>query len=257
MANETALITGASSGIGLELARLFAADKSDLVLVARRADRLEALAAELAERHGVKVMVMPKDLADDKAPQQIYDRLSGEGSSVDVVVNNAGFGARGAVAEIDPGRQLDMLRVNVTAPTHLCRLFLPQMLERRRGGILNVASTAAFQPGPFMGVYYASKAYLLSFSEALVEETRGTGVTVSCLAPGATRSEFQAVANLQDALVFKLGTQSSAAVARAGYDGFRRGKAIVVPGLKNKIGAASVRFTPRPVIRRILRRLQS
>jgi short-subunit dehydrogenase len=257
MANETALITGASSGIGLELARLFAGDKSDLVLVARRADRLEALATELAERHGVKVMVMPKDLADDKAPQQIYDRLAGEGIDVDVVVNNAGFGARGAVVEIDPGRQLDMLRVNVTAPTHLCRLFLPQMLERRRGGILNVASTAAFQPGPFMGVYYASKAYLLSFSEALVEETRGTGVTVSCLAPGATRSEFQAVANLQDALVFKLGTQSSEAVARAGYDGFRRGKAIVVPGLKNKIGAASVRFTPRPVIRRILRRLQS
>ncbi len=257
MANETALITGASSGIGLELARLFAGDKSDLILVARRADRLEALAAELAERHGVKIMVMPKDLADEKAPRQIYDRLLGEGSGVDVVVNNAGFGARGAVAEIDPGRQLDMLRVNVTAPTHLCRLFLPQMLERRRGGILNVASTAAFQPGPFMGVYYASKAYLLSFSEALVEETRGTGVTVSCLAPGPTASEFQAVAGMEGSLLFKLGTQSSEAVARAGYDGFRRGKAIVVPGLKNKIGAASVRFTPRPVIRRILRRLQT
>ena len=257
MANETALITGASSGIGLELARLFAGDKSDLVLVARRGDRLEALAAELAERHGVKIMVMPKDLADDKAPRQIYDRLLGEGRGVDVVVNNAGFGARGAVAEIEPGRQLDMLRVNVTALTHLCRLFLPQMLERRRGGILNVASTAAFQPGPFMGVYYASKAYVLSFTEALAEETRGTGVTVSCLAPGATRSEFQAVAKLEDALIFKLGTQSSEAVARAGYDGFRRGKTIVVPGIRNKLGAVSVRFTPRPLIRRIVRRLQA
>ncbi len=257
MASETALITGASSGIGLELARLFARDKSDLVLVARRGDRLEALAAELAERHGVKIMVMPKDLADDKAPRQIYDRLLGEGRGVDVVVNNAGFGARGAVAEIEPGRQLDMLRVNVTALTHLCRLFLPQMIERRRGGILNVASTAAFQPGPFMGVYYASKAYVLSFTEALAEETRGTGVTVSCLAPGPTRSEFQAVAKLEDALIFKLGTQSSEAVARAGYDGFRRGKTIVVPGIRNKISAASVRFTPRPLMRRIVRRLQA
>ncbi len=257
MAHETVLVTGASSGIGLELARLFARDKADLVLVARRGDRLQTLAAELAERHGVEIVVMPKDLADDKAPRQIYDRLLGEGRSVDVVVNNAGFGARGAVAEIESGRQLDMLRVNVVALTHLCRLFLPKMLERRRGGILNVASTAAFQPGPFMGVYYASKAYVLSFTEALAEETRGTGVTVSCLAPGATRSEFQAVAKLEDALIFKLGAQSSEAVARAGYDGFRRGRVIVVPGLKNKIGVASVRFTPRPLMRRIIRRLQA
>ena len=170
MSAETALITGASSGIGCELARLFAADKSNLVLVARTQEKLDQLAAELRRDQGVAVHVLAKDLADPQSPQAIFDALAAQGVTVDVLVNNAGFGAAGPVASLPLEKQLHMIQVNVTALTHLTRLFLPGMAERRSGGILNVSSTAGFQPGPYMAVYYATKAYVLSFTEALAEE---------------------------------------------------------------------------------------
>ena len=256
MSAETALITGASSGIGCELARLFAADKSNLVLVARRQEKLDQLAAELRRDYGVEVRVLAKDLADPHSPQAIFDALAAEGVAVDVLVNNAGFGTAGSVADLPLEKQLDMIQVNVVALTHLTRLFLPGMIQRRSGGILNVGSTAGFQPGPYMAVYYATKAYVLSFTEALAEEVSGTGVRVACLAPGATATEFAAVADLENKLLFRLGTADARAVAEAGYRGFRRGRLLVVPGLKNKLGAFGVRFVPRAWVRKMVKRLQ-
>jgi uncharacterized protein len=257
MSAETALITGASSGIGLELARLFAAGKSDLVLVARRQEKLDKLAAELRRDYGAEVRVLARDLADPGSPRAIFDALVAEKVTVDVLVNNAGFGAAGSVAALPVERQLDMIQVNVMVLTHLTRLFLPGMIERGRGGILNVGSTAAFQPGPYMAVYYATKAYVLSFTEALAEEVIGTGVQVTCLAPGPTATEFAAAADVENKLLFRLGTWSAKAVAETGYRGFRRDKLLVVPGLKNKLLAAVVRFSPRAVVRKVTKRLQS
>ena len=257
MANETALLTGASSGIGRELAYCFAADGADLVLVARREEALHAVADELETEYGITAHVVPIDLANPEAPQTLLDQLAAEGITVDVVVNNAGFGARGAVAELDTQRQVDMVQVNVTALTHLTRLFLPGMLDRGHGGVLNVASTAAFQPGPNMSVYYATKAYVLSFTEGLAEEVRGTGVHVSCLAPGATDTEFVDRADMADTMLFKSGAMDPASVARAGYKGFRANTTLVIPGAVNKLTAASVRFVPRPLARKIAQWLQT
>lgn len=255
MSPETALITGASSGIGLELARLFAADKSNLVLVARSQDKLKVLAEEL--RHdGVEVVVMPMDLTDPNAPQVIFDQLADARITIDVVVNNAGFGAMGTIARISLQQQLEMIQVNVAALTHLTRLFLPGMIERRRGGILNVGSTAGFQPGPNMAIYYATKAFVLSFTEALAEELIGSGVTATCLAPGATATGFSTAAHMEDALLFRLGTMDAKTVAKLGYRGFRRGQVTVIPGLKNRIGAFAVRLAPRILVRKLVKRLQ-
>lgn len=257
MASETVLITGASSGIGLELAKLFAADNSNLVLVARREEKLNHLATDLREKHDVEVQVVAKDLAHPIAAVEIHDALKSNGTQVDVVVNNAGFGAVGQFAELDTERQVDMVQVNVTALTHLTRLLLPDMLERRRGGILNVGSTAAFQAGPGMAVYYATKAYVLSLTEALHEELLGTGLKVTCLAPGPTETEFGADSGIDSSLLFKFGIKDAKRVAKSGYVGFRRGKAIVIPGLKNKLGAFGVRLGPRWLVRKIVTRLNS
>ena len=172
MTPEVVLITGASSGLGLELARLFAADGAQLILVARSEDKLTALAAELHSRHGTKSRVIVKDLTAPDAAQQLFDEIGKDGTEVDVVVNNAAFGARGTVADLPMQRQLDMVQLNVSALARLTLLFLPGMLRRGRGGILNVGSTAGFQPGPNMAVYYATKAFVLSFTEALAEELR-------------------------------------------------------------------------------------
>jgi len=249
---ETVLVTGASSGIGRKLAHRFARAGSHCVLLARSEDALHTLADSLASDYDVSTDVVVADLGGPDAADDVVAELEARGLSVDVLVNNAGFGARGAFAELDADRQVDMIRVNVTALTHLARLLLPGMLERDRGGVLNVASTAGFQPGPRMTVYYATKAYVLSFSEGLHEELAGTGVTVSCLAPGPTRTSFVDRAGMNDATLFDLGTTMSAEnVAQAGYDGFRRGRAVVVPGWPNKIGAFMIRFTPRPVARKI------
>lgn len=257
MDSQTALITGASAGIGLELARLFAADESisNLALVARRADRLEQLAAELRAQHDVQVHVLPADLADRAAPAAIVAQLQRLGLDVDVLVNNAGFGVVGQFADAPLTRLMDMLQVHVAAVTELTGLLLPGMIHRRRGGILNVASTAAFQPGPGMAIYYATKAYLLSFTEALAEELKGTGVRATCLAPGPTTTEFAEVAGLRLAPLFARGAMSAAAVARAGYCGFNRGKVLVMPGLRNRIGAMLVRLSPRSLVRKVVKRI--
>jgi uncharacterized protein len=257
---ETTLITGTSSGIGLELARLFAADRSDLILVARSEEKLERLAAELREQHGVQVRVLAKDLGDpasaSKNIQAIYDTLAAENVTVDVLVNNAGFGLCGEFDALPLERQLEMVELNVTTLTHLSRLFLPGMIARRSGGILNVASTASFQSGPFLAVYYATKAYVLSFSEALAEELAGRGVRVTCLCPGPTATEFASVANVKSKLLFRMGLADARSVAAAGYRAFRRGKTLIVPGMLNKFGTLAVRFTPRMFVRKFVRTLQ-
>ncbi|MQA29169.1 MAG: SDR family NAD(P)-dependent oxidoreductase [Luteitalea sp.] len=254
---ETVLVTGASSGIGLELARCFARAGANLILVARTERKLQELAAAAASEFHVTAGVIPCDLSRPDAAAAIAAEIERRGQAVDVLVNNAGFGDRGAFAERDVDRQLSMIQVNVTSLTHLTRLLLPGMLARGRGGVLNVASTAAFQPGPNMAVYYATKAYVLSFSEALVEEVGQTGVTISCLAPGPTDTGFAAEANLLETRLFKLGTMSAAEVASAGYGGFRNRKALVVPGLRNQLGAFAVRLAPRAMARKITAGLQA
>jgi len=254
---ETVLITGASSGIGRELARLFAGDGADLVLIARSEGRLHELAGELADEYGVEAQVVPADLTRPASPGEIVEGLAQRHIDVDVLVNNAGFGARGPVAGIGVERQLEMIEVNVAALTRLTALLLPGMLERRRGAILNVASTAAFAPGPNQAVYCATKAYVLSFTEALAEEVRGSGVRVSCLAPGATDTGFAARAGMLGTRLFRQGVMDGGSVARAGHDGLRRGKALVIPGLRNRILAFSVRLSPRVLVTRASAHLQA
>jgi hypothetical protein len=251
MTTETVLITGASSGIGLELARCFANAKSDLVLLARREERLRQLAAELQAAHGVQVRVIVKDLAAAAAPREIADELATGGIAIDVLVNNAGFGERGTFFDLGLERQMNMLQVNIQTLTELTRRLLPAMIERRRGGVLNVASTAAFQPGPWMTMYFATKAYVLHFSEGLAEELLGKGVHVTCLCPGATATEFFQQAHAESAWLFRLGTMSAARVARSGYRGFRQRRAIVVPGWGPNLLAQGVRITPRWIVRKI------
>jgi short-subunit dehydrogenase len=257
MPNDTALITGASSGIGRELARLFAANGYDLVLVARRADALDALGRELEATHHITARALPADLAQPGAARRIYDELARSGILVDAVVNNAGFGAQGPLATIPLERQLEMIQVNVTALTELTRLFLPGMLERNRGGILNVGSTAGFQPGPFMTVYYATKAYVISFTDALAEEVAGTALRLSCLCPGPTATGFADEARITQSRLFQGATMTAADVARVGYEGWTRGKTIVIPGLTNRLGALLVRISPRSMVRKLTKRLNT
>lgn len=259
MTNHTALITGASSGIGRELARRFAADGHDLVVVARRAAALDELAGEVTRAYGVTVTAISADLAQPAAARHIYDELLRAGVPIDVVVNNAGFGLQGTVAKLPLDRQLEMIQVNVTALTELTRLFLPGMLERNRGGVLNVGSTAGFQPGPMMAVYYATKAYVVSFTEALAEEVVGSALRVSCLAPGPTATGFAEEARMTETRLFRLGlgTMSAADVARTGYEGWKRRKVLVVPGVTNRLGVALVRVSPRLVVRKLLKQLNT
>jgi short-subunit dehydrogenase len=253
----TALITGASAGIGRALAHELARDGYEVLLVARREEALRTLAREISMTHGAPARVFPADLTDPGAAQALFTQLEAEGTVVDVVVNNAGFGAQGTVAEIALDRQLQMIQVNVAALTALTRLFLPAMLARRRGGILNVASTAAFQPGPYMAVYYATKAYVLSFTEALAEEVAGSGLRISCLAPGPTATEFADVAQIEKTPLFARHVMSAADVAREGYRGWKHGRLTVVPGASNRRGVLLVKFAPRAWVRRIVKRLNA
>ena len=252
----TALVTGASGGIGEELARLFAADGHDLVLVARSRDKLARLAEELKEKHGVSARVLAADLARPESPQEIFEELSAEGVTVDALVNNAGFGSYGLFAETDLQQELEMLQVNVVALTHLTKLFLPSMLARRRGYVMNVASTAAFQPGPLMTVYYASKAYVLSFSEALSNECEGTGVRVSALCPGPTETGFVAAAGMGDSKLFDRAVMNARTVAEAGYRGLLAGKPVVIPGFRNNLLARSIGLFPRGLVTKVVRGIQ-
>ncbi len=257
MAKETALITGASSGIGMGLAKLFAADGTDLVLVARREDRLNKLAQELKSEHGIEVHVLPKDLSKKSAPKEIFTHLNKEKIQIDVLVNNAGFGSKGTIAELDTDLQMDIVQVNAAALTHLTSLFLPGIVERGHGGILNVGSLAGFQPGPNLAVYFATKAYVLSFTEALAEEISNPNIKISCLAPGPVKTEFGEKSDLEDSLLFKISLMDMEPVVKAGYEGFRRGKTIVIPGLKQQIVPFLNRFTPRLLVRKIAKKLNS
>jgi short-subunit dehydrogenase len=224
--------------------------------VAQQAEKLAQVARELTTQFGVRVIEIETDLAAPAAPPEIGRELDRQGLTPDVLVNNAGFGLRGSFAEIDLGEQLRIIQVNVSALTHLTGLFLPGMLERRRGRVLNVASTAAFQPGPLMAVYYATKAYVLSFSEALANETSGSGVTVTALCPGPTATAFQKRAGLEGTQLLRGGVMTAAAVARAGHDGMMRGARVVVPGWRNRLLAQSVRFAPRRMVIQAVRSLQ-
>lgn len=249
---QTVLVTGASSGIGLELARCFAAERCRLVLVARNAAALESLATELRQVHNTEVRVLPADLAQAETPGQLFAELQRAGLCVDVLVNNAGFGAHGDFAELPLARQLEMVQVNVTALMQLTGLFLPGMVARHQGGVLNVASTAAFQPGPGMAVYFATKACVLAFGEALAEELRGSGVTVTTLCPGPTRTNFGKVANFRGGDHLTRHAMSAAAVARYGHEAFRRGRVLAIPGLSNRLLTLLVRLLPRLVVRRMV-----
>lgn len=251
---QTALITGTSGGIGYELAKVFAQDHYNLVLVARSTDKLNQVAEELQGQFAVTVKTVALDLAASPAPKFLFDQLHREGIAVDVLVNNAAFGAFGEFAEMAEQEILGQIQLNVTALTHLTRLFLPAMLARRSGKIMNVASTAAFQPGPLMAVYYATKAYVLSFSEALANEVAGSGVVVSCLCPGPTDTGFQTRAGMESSRLFKkLRPMSAEAVARDGYRGLMAGRTVVISGMQNWLAAESVRFAPRKWVTAISR----
>jgi short-subunit dehydrogenase len=254
--SKTALITGASGGIGYELALLFARDGYGCILVARSQDKLQELAKRLEGEHAVKTLVLGKDLSRPTAVDEIYEEVTAASMQVDVLVNNAGFPVFGLFNETDLEAELEMLQVNVVALTALTKLFLKGMVERRAGRILNLASTAAFLPGPLMAVYYASKAYVLSFSQALSNELRGTGVTVTALSPGPTRTGFQMRGAMEDSRLVQGQIADAASVALAGYRGLMAGKTIVIPGFSNKLIPWVVRLSPRGVVTRVVRRMQ-
>lgn len=253
MARATALITGASGGIGLELAKLCAAAGNDVVLVARRKSELEDLASILAREHGVAARTLVADLADPEAPQAIFDAIG----AVDILVNNAGFGLLGAFAETDWNTEARMIQVNITALAHLTKLYLPGMIARRRGRILNVASTAAFVPGPFMSMYYASKAMVFSFTLAIATELEGTGVTATALCPGPTATNFGEVAGNAGSKLFKGVAMTAAEVAQEGFAAMMAGKPEVIAGSRNRWMIWGTRFAPRRMLAGITKRLNS
>jgi uncharacterized protein len=253
---HVALVTGASAGLGVGFARQLATEKKHLVLVARRLDKLEELAAELRKLHGIQVFVEASDLSVPGAVKILMARLKIQNLEVDCLINNAGFGLNGNFAELDADKQAAMITLNCTALTELCRAVLPAMIARKSGQILNVASAAAFQAGPFMAVYYASKAYVLSFSEALHDEVKQHGIHVSALCPGATATEFFAEANMGGSVLAKMARGPDQVVAD-GLRALRNNKAFVVSGIMNKLLVQSTRFAPRFITRKIAKSLQS
>jgi short-subunit dehydrogenase len=255
---QTALITGASGGIGLDLAECFARDGYALILVARSAAALQAAAERLASRYRVPATPIATDLGAQGAGGRLAAEVAARRVAVDVLVNNAGYGTAGAFAGSDASAQLGMIDLNVRALAELTHAFWPGMLARKRGGVLNVASTASFQPGPLMAVYYASKAFVLSFSEALWEEARDTGVKVSCLCPGPTVSKFRERAGTGKTRLSRTGApMSSMSVARMGYDAWQDNKRVEITGLRNRLTASLVPFLPRTLLLRLVRNLQS
>ena len=252
----TTIVTGASSGIGREFAWIAAKEHRDVVLVGRRRERLELLAGELASRFGIAADVTTADLSEDDGPARVIEAAEKRGP-VEVLVNAAGLGVHGFFWETPFERESETIRVNVLALTELTKRCVTGMVSRRSGMILNVASTAAFQPGPLMAVYYATKAYVLSFTEALAEELVGTGVTATALCPGPTYTEFQEKAGLRDVPLLRGPLVVDAEkVARAGWKGAKRGKRVVVPGLANRILTQGTRLTPRVLTTKIARKLQ-
>ena len=250
MLRPVTLITGASAGLGVEFARQCAARGDELILVARRRDRLEALAAEIGRAH-----VISRDLAQPGAASALADEVERGGFAVSTLINNAGFGLTGRFAALPAARQREMIDLNVAALVELSRIFLPTMLARGEGAILNVASTAAFQAGPGMAVYFASKAFVLSFTEALHQEMKGSGVKVSALCPGPTATEFGQVAGVTTERFDRFAGDASSVVA-AGLKGIEANRAVVIPGLVNKLSAQSSRVMPRGLMRRIVARMK-
>jgi hypothetical protein len=254
---RVALVTGASSGIGYELCKLLANDRIDLVLVARDIERLNRIADELGDATGIGVTTLRVDLADPGGPEKVWHAVQEAGLTVEYLINNAGFGNFGIFLDHGTEATLDLLQVNIHALTHLTALFLPGMVERRSGRVMNVASTAAFQAGPLMSTYYASKAYVLHFSEAIAEELEGKGVSVTALCPGPTVTEFHKRARMETSgLVTDRRSMTAEAVAEIGYQGMMRGKTLVIPGMSNKLLTLVVRLAPRKMIARFVHRMQ-
>lgn len=254
---RTALVTGGSGGIGLEIAKELARKGFDITLVARRRDTLEAAAGQLEGKFGIKAHVFAADLRRVDAPEQIFDFLHNENVPIEILVNNAGFGLGGEFSETELTRELEMIQVNIGALTHLTKLFLPPMVRRRSGRVLNVASTAAFQPGPLMAVYFATKAYVLSFSQALAEELRDTGVTVTALCPGPTQTDFADAAQMTKSRLFTtFGVADADDVAAYGVHAMLKGKRVAIPGIRNKLLAQANRLAPRSLSTRLARLAQ-
>lgn len=248
---ELALITGATSGIGYALSKQFAANGCNLVLVARDAERLARISEDFRSEYAVDIHWIAKDLSTANAAQELFDELQDRGVHVDILVNNAGFNEYGSFVDTDLRQELGMIQLHIATLTALTKLFLPAMVQRNHGGILNVGSTGSFAPTPLVAVYCATKAYVLSFTEALALELRGSGVRVTALCPGATESEFASRANMASARLFQTGVMDANAVAEAGYRALQRGKTIVIPGCVNKVNIVFLRLLPRAMVARI------
>lgn len=253
---KNVLITGASSGIGYEFAARFAKEGYNIIAVARNKQKLDELKRQLEKTYGIAVWIYAKDLSNQNEVHDLYETLKNEQLDVHILVNNAGFGLYGEFVETELQEELNMIDLNIKTLTHLTKLVVVDMVKRNEGKILNVASTAAFQPGPLMAVYYATKAYVLSFSEALSNELRHTNVTVSALCPGPTATGFVDRANLQQSKLFKSGVMDVKQVVEAGYKGVMNNKTVIIPGVANKLLAFSVRFMPRKFVTNIVRKVQ-
>lgn len=254
--SQTVLITGGSSGIGFELAKIFGKNNYQLILVAKDKHKLSDAEAEL-KASGYFVKTISKDLSDPHSPSQIYEQLQNENITIDVLVNNAGFAVYGQFAETHIEQELSLLQVNILALTQLTKLFLPEMIKRGEGKILNVASTAGFAPGPLMAVYYASKAYVLSFSQALSEEFAESGVNITALCPGPTDTRFVTRGKLQDSKLFQGRKMSARFVAEKAFDGLMRNKAVVIPGFKDKLMIQALRLAPRGLVVKAIKNAQA
>ncbi len=253
---ETVLITGASGGIGLELALRFAREGHPLALVSRSREKLETAAARVKAVCGAEPVILPADLSLPGSAEKLFQEVQARSLQIGILVNNAGVGMYGMFKESDPKLLLEMMQLNMISLTELVRKFLPGMLERKGGKILNVASTAAFQPGPLMAVYYASKAFVLSFTEALANELQGTGVSASVLCPGPTESDFQQTSGMQEVRLFRVTMMKAMPVADAGYRGLMAGKTVILPGFTNKITPIGMRIFPRKWVTAIVRFFQ-
>ncbi len=253
----TALITGASNGIGLELAKIHASKGGDLILVARNKSKLDEIKAKLESQYKIKVYTIGKDLSASNAAQEVYDETTSKNYQIDYLINNAGFGDFGMFVETDWSKELQMINLNITTLTQFTKLYIQDMVKRKSGKIMNVASTAAFQSGPTMAVYYATKAYVLSFSEAVDNEVSDKGVTITALCPGATESGFQAAAAMEESnLVKGKKLPTAKEVAEYGYSSMMKGKTVAIHGLMNYLMANSVRFTPRSLVVKLTRKIQ-
>ena len=250
------LITGATSGIGYELAEIFAKEGKNLILIARAHNKLESVKLNFEKTYSINVEIISADLSDLTAADKIYAHIREKDLQVENLVNNAGFASFGLFNEIDKDVDLNMLKVNVFALTHLIKLFLPHMIENKSGRILNVASTAAFQPGPLMAVYYASKAYVLYLSEALASELEGTGVTVTALCPGPTKTGFQKRAKMEKSKLVQKHVMDAKVVAQNAYDSLMKGDTLIIPGFRNKLLVALVRFLPRKTVTKTVKNTQ-